>query len=154
MLDRMCFSDVQWFMTSLNLAYTDRASMAASTEVRVPFIDKSVVEAAFRIDSRLKIHRGTAKYILKKVAERWLPRDVVYRPKSSFTVPLRAWIRNELGDIVDDYVLSSAGLCGRPQFNAAMLRQIVERERKGLEDNAQRIWNLLTVEQWLRNHRL
>ena len=153
-LDRMCFTDAQWFMTSLNLAYTDRASMAASTEVRVPFIDKEVVAAAFKIDSALKIRGRTAKYILKKVAERWLPREIVYRPKSAFTMPLRAWVRNDLRELVDDYLLSSRGLAGRPHFSAPALRQIVERDRAGVEDNAQRIWNLLTVEQWLRNHAL
>jgi asparagine synthase (glutamine-hydrolysing) len=151
LLDRMCFTDVQWFMTSLNLAYSDRASMAASTEVRVPFIDKEVITAAFRIDSRLKIKGRTQKYILKKVAERWLPHEIIYRPKSSFTMPLRGWIKGELRGMVDDYVLSQRGLAGRDFFDAQALRDIVERDRRGTEDNAQRIWQLLTLEQWFRN---
>ena len=154
LLDRMCYTDAQWFMTSLNLAYTDRASMAASTEVRVPFIDKKVVEAAFQIDSALKIRGRTSKYILKKVAERWLPREIIYRPKAGFTMPLRAWVRNDLKGMVDDYVLSSKGLAGREDFDPKALRQMVEQDRKGVEDNAQRIWHLLTLEQWFRNHGL
>jgi len=151
LLDRMCFTDVQWFMTNLNLTYSDRASMAASTEVRVPFIDKEVMAAAFRIDSALKIKGRTQKYILKKVAERWLPKEIIYRPKSSFTMPLRSWIKNDLRSMVDDYVLSQQGLAGRDFFDAKSLRNIVELDRQGVEDNAQRIWQLLTLEQWFRN---
>jgi len=151
LLDRMCFTDVQWFMTGLNLAYSDRASMAASTELRVPFIDKEVMATAFRIDSSLKIKGRTQKYILKKVAERWLPKDIIYRPKSSFTMPLRGWIKGDLREMVDDYVLSRNGLAGRENFNAQFLHHIVKQDRDGLEDNAQRIWQLLTLEQWFRN---
>jgi len=151
LLDRMCFTDVQWFMTGLNLTYSDRASMAASTELRVPFIDKEVLSTAFRIDSKLKIKGRTQKYILKKVAERWLPHDIIYRPKSSFTMPLRAWIKTELREMVNDYVLSRNGLAGRENFDEKSLHDIVKRDRDGIEDNAQRIWQLLTLEQWFRN---
>ena len=138
-------------MTSLNLTYTDRASMAASTEVRVPFIDKEVARVAFSIDSRLKIHGKTSKYVLKKVAERWLPREIIYRPKSSFTMPLRAWMKGDLRGVVEDYVLSPRGLAGRGWLDSKMLNHLVDADRRGQEDNAQKIWHLLTLEQWLRN---
>lgn len=154
LLERMCFTDAQWFMTGLNLTYTDRASMAASTEVRVPYIDKAVVTAAFQIESGLKVKGRSAKHILKRVAERWLPREIIYRPKSSFTMPLRAWVRHDLREMVDDYILSTNGLAGREHFDTAALRRLVDADRQGLADNAQRIWHLLTLEQWLRNHSL
>lgn len=151
LLDRMCYTDTQHFMTSLNLSYTDRASMAASTEVRVPFIDKEVMQVAFQISSKLKIKGRTAKYVLKKVAERWLPKEIIYRPKASFTMPLRAWIKSDLREIIDDYVLSPQGLAGRGLLDGKILREIVEADRAGKADNAQRIWQFLTLEQWLRN---
>ena len=110
LIDTMCFSDLNQFMVSLNLKYTDLASMAASTEVRVPFIDMEVIKATFDINSNLKIKRLTQKYLLKKVAEKWLPNEIIYRPKSSFTLPLRAWIKNDLKDLVSDYLLSENGL--------------------------------------------
>lgn len=150
-IDRMCFTDSQMFMTSLNLAYTDRASMAASTEVRVPFIDKEVARVAFSIDSRLKIKGRTSKHVLKKVAEQWLPGEIVNRPKSSFTMPLRAWMKGDLRGVVEDYILSGRGLAGRGLLNSKMLKHLVDADRRGQEDNAQRIWHLLTLEQWLRN---
>lgn len=152
LLDKMCYTDLNMFMVSLNETYTDRASMAASTEVRVPFIDKHVVDLAFNIDPALKIKKGTSKYVLKKVAEKWLPNKIIYRPKSPFSLPLRAWVRGQLADMVDDYVLSSKGLAGRAWFNNLELRNLVENDRAGRCDNAQHIWQLLTLEQWFRNH--
>lgn len=154
LVDSMCFTDINRFMVSLNLMYTDKASMAASTEVRVPFIDKDVMKAAFKVSPRLKIRGGNQKHILKKVAERWLPREVIYRPKSSFTMPLRSWVRHELGDMVDDYLLSTNGLANRGILTKVFLRKLVDDERKGRQDNSQKIWHLLTLEQWFRNHAL
>jgi asparagine synthase (glutamine-hydrolysing) len=148
----MLLTDVQDFLVSLNLTYTDRASMAASVEVRVPFVDPVVAETAFRIPSVMKIADGRGKHILKRVAADWLPSYVIERPKSSFTMPLRAWVRNELGDMIDDYVLSQRGLAGRGMLSPEALRRIVADERAGRADNAQRIWQLLTLEQWFRNH--
>jgi len=150
-IDKMCYTDLNLFMPSLNLAYSDRASMAASTEIRVPFVDKEIVDLAFKLDPRLKINNGTQKYILKKVAEKWLPHEIIYRPKSSFTLPLRSWIFNDLGGLVDDYLLSDSGLAGRNLFKKAFLENIIREFRLGLKDNAQIIWHLLTLEQWFKN---
>jgi len=152
LVNRMCFTDLNLFLPSLNLTYCDRASMAASTEIRVPFVDKRVVEAAFQIPGSLKIRGNSGKYILKKVAEKWLPQEIIKRPKSSFGVPLRSWIRNDLRGIVDEYVLGANGLSGRGFLDKAELRKIVDSDRSGRYDNAQKIWHLLTLEQWFRNH--
>ena len=152
LIDAMCFTDVTRFMVSLNLTYSDRASMAASTEVRVPFIDKKVVEAAFNIDASLKIKGKHQKYILKKVAEKWLPKEIIYRPKSSFTMPIRSWVKNELKDMVDKYLLSASGLQSRNILDKRFIAKTVNDDRNGQSDNAQKIWHLLTLEQWFRNH--
>jgi asparagine synthase (glutamine-hydrolysing) len=86
----------QLFLTGLNLAYTDRASMAAFTEVRGPFADVEVVRAAFRLRGSDKIRGQNGKYALKKAAEAWLPRSVIYRPKGLASALLRSWVRNDL----------------------------------------------------------
>ena len=151
-INQMCLTDVNLFMTSLNLTYSDRASMAASIEVRVPFVDKEVVKAAFQLQGSHKIKGKQGKYILKKVAENWLPKEIIYRPKSSFGMPLSAWIRSDLKEMVDDYVLSQQGLAGRGFLDKKELQNIIESDRKGLQDYAQKIWHLLTLEQWFRNH--
>jgi asparagine synthase (glutamine-hydrolysing) len=84
LINKMCFTDINMFMLGLNLSYTDRASMAASVEVRVPFIDKGIVETAMKINGNLKYRKGQSKYILKKMAEKYLPWNIIYRPKASF----------------------------------------------------------------------
>lgn len=150
-IDAMCFTDVTHFMVGLNLHYTDRASMAFSTEVRVPFIDREVVECGFSIAESLKIKSGQQKYLLKKVAERWLPHDIIYRPKSPFTLPLRAWIKHDLRGMVADYLLADDGLAGRGLIRPSFLTRLVNEEQSGQQDHAQKIWHLLTLEQWLRN---
>ena len=151
LVDGMCYADLSNFMVSLNLTYSDRASMAASTELRVPFIDVEVIKAAFNIDQKLKLKGAKQKYILKKVAEDWLPKEIIYRPKASFTMPLRAWIKNDLDDFVSEYLLSSSGLVGRNFFKPSFIEKIIHDERNGTQDNAQKIWHLLTLEQWFKN---
>ena len=96
-VNRMCLTDTRLFLPGLNLAYTDRSSMAASTEVRVPFVDPYVFRAAFSFRGSRKIRGRTQKVPLRAAAEDWVPRDVVDRPKASFGAPLRAWVTNDLG---------------------------------------------------------
>jgi asparagine synthase (glutamine-hydrolysing) len=145
----MCYTDTRLFLTGLNLAYTDRASMAASTEVRVPYVDKEVAAAAFAIPGRAKIVGRERKAILKKAAEAWLPREVVYRPKGLFSAPLRAWIRRDLADMVEDLVaggtLVTSGLVDKQ-----MVRTMIDDDRRGAADRSKEIWQLLTLEVWYR----
>jgi len=146
-VDRMCLTDTRLFLPGLNLAYTDRASMAASVEVRVPFVDPVVVKAAFSLPGASKIHGRTTKAALKEAATAWLPTEIVHRPKASFGAPLRAWISHDLATMVDD-VLLSGELVGRGFLQEEPLRRLVEEERSGREDRSKQIWQLLTLELW------
>ena len=101
----MCLADSRLFLPGLNLAYTDRASMAASTEVRVPFVDPVVFRAAFSLPGDQKVHGRTQKFALKEAARRWLPKEVVERPKASFSAPLRAWVAHDLRELIDDVLV-------------------------------------------------
>jgi asparagine synthase (glutamine-hydrolysing) len=150
-INKMCYTDLNMFMVCLNLTYTDRASMAASVEVRVPFIDKEVVTMAMKIDGKLKYKRGESKYILKKVAEKYLPRQIIYRPKASFGAPIRSWISGELKNMVDE-LLSKEAIEKRGIFNYSFVKQLIDNDRNGIEDNAYRIYQLLTVELWCRQY--
>ena len=151
-VNRMCLADTRLFLPGLNLAYTDRASMATSVEVRVPFVDPVVARAAFSIDGAAKIRRRQGKVALKQAAERWLPREIVYRPKASFSAPLRAWVRNDLQEVIHD-VLVDGELTGSGMIRREGLLRLIQDEQAGREDRAKQIWQLLTLELWYRNVR-
>jgi asparagine synthase (glutamine-hydrolysing) len=149
-VNRMCLADSRLFMTGLNLTYTDRASMAASTEVRVPFVDPVVAKAAFSLPGSRKIRNRRQKVALKDAALAWLPDEIVNRPKASFSAPLRAWVAHELRPVVDD-VLMKGELVSSGFIRRGALEKLVEEERTGREDRSKQIWQLLTLEEWLRN---
>ena len=151
-VNRMCLADTRLFLAGLNLAYTDRASMAASVEVRVPFVDPIVARAAFTIPGRDKIRGRQGKVALKRAAESWLPREIVYRPKASFSAPLRAWVRNDLQEVINDSLVRGE-LVGSGIIRADALRHLISDEKAGREDHAKQIWQLLTLELWYRNMR-
>jgi asparagine synthase (glutamine-hydrolysing) len=151
-VNRMCLADTRLFMAGLNLTYTDRASMAASVEVRVPFVDKIVAEAAFAIPGTGKIRGRMAKAALKDVAENWLPHEIVHRPKASFGAPLRAWVRNDLKELIGD-VLVSGELTRLGMLRKEQVNRLIADEQAGREDYAKQIWQLLSMELWYRQVR-
>ncbi len=151
-VNRMCLADARLFLPGLNLAYTDRASMAASTEVRVPYVDVEVVRAAFSLPGSRKIVGRTGKAALKEAAERWLPREIVHRPKGLFSAPLRAWVRRDLRPLVDE-VLLGGDLVGSGFLRRTAVDRLIDEDRGGREDRSKHIWQLLTLELWSRHIR-
>jgi asparagine synthase (glutamine-hydrolysing) len=149
-VNRMCLADSRLFLTGLNLAYTDRASMAASVEVRVPFVDPVVARAAFSIPGSRKIKGRQSKLALKQAAEAWLPHEIVYRPKASFSAPLRAWVRQDLRELIQD-VLVAGELTKSGVIRGEAVRKLIADEQAGREDYAKQIWQLLSLELWYRN---
>lgn len=151
-VSRMCLADTRMFMPGLNLTYTDRASMAVSTEVRVPFVDPAVFAAAFSLPASDKIRGRTQKAALKDAARGWLPDEIIDRPKASFGAPLRAWVANDLRELVDD-VLVGGELVATGFLQRGPLRRLVEDQRAGRRDESKQIWQLLSLELWYRNAR-
>jgi asparagine synthase (glutamine-hydrolysing) len=149
-VNRMCLADSRLFLPGLNLAYTDRSSMAASVEVRVPFVDPVVARAAFSLPGSAKIQRRQGKVALKQAAESWLPREIVHRPKASFSAPLRAWVRGDLQEVIRD-VLVDGELVTSGMIRRDALIQLISDDQTGREDRSKQIWQLLTMEQWYRN---
>jgi asparagine synthase (glutamine-hydrolysing) len=149
-VNKMCLTDSRLFLPGLNLAYTDRSSMSVSTEVRVPFVDPYVFRAAFTFPGSQKIKGRNQKVPLRAAAGDWLPRDVLDRPKASFGAPLRAWITNDLGPLIDDILLGgeliSSGFLRLPP-----LRQMVFDQRNGRQDQSKQLWQLLSMEMWYRS---
>jgi asparagine synthase (glutamine-hydrolysing) len=151
-VNRMCLADTRLFMAGLNLAYTDRASMAASVEVRVPFVDLMVAQAAFSVPGKEKIRGRKQKAALKDAAESWLPDEIVHRPKASFGAPLRAWVRNDLREVIGD-VLVDGELVQAGMLRRKPLQRLILDDRAGRQDNAKQVWQLLSMELWYRNAR-
>ena len=151
-VNRMCLADTRLFLPGLNLAYTDRASMAASTEVRVPFVDPMVFRAAFSLAGNEKVSGRNGKLALKRAAQAWLPSEIVHRPKASFSAPLRAWVTRDLRDVIDDSLLEG-DLVGTGFLNRPAVAALVEDHRSGREDRSKQIWQLLTLEFWYRQTR-
>jgi asparagine synthase (glutamine-hydrolysing) len=148
-VNRMCLADARLFLPGLNLAYTDRSSMAASTEVRVPFVDVEVVKAAFAIPGNKKIARRQGKVALKKAAEGILPNEIVYRPKGLFSAPLRAWMSRDLAPLVHEVV--NDGLLVRNGFlQKEALQRLVDEDAAGQQDRSKHLWHVLTLEHWYR----
>jgi asparagine synthase (glutamine-hydrolysing) len=149
-VNRMCLTDCRVFLPGLNLSYTDRASMAASTEVRVPFVDPHVFRAAFSFPGDRKIRGRTQKIPLRQAAQDWLPAEVIDRPKASFGAPLRAWVTNDLGPLIND-VLIGGRLVDAGFLRAEPLRRMVAEQRSGRRDLSKQLWQLLSMELWYRN---
>jgi asparagine synthase (glutamine-hydrolysing) len=149
-LTLMCLNDTTVFLPEHNLTYSDKASMAASIETRPPLTDHRLVELMFSVAPRARIKGMTQKYILKKVAERYLPRAIVYRPKASFASPLRSWIRGPLRPIIDD-LLSEEAVRARGLYDPKCVSGLIARDRQGREDNSHLIWTFLSNEIWFRS---
>ena len=147
-LNQMLFWDLKFFLTDHNLNYTDKMSMIHGVEVRVPFLDKELVEFSTTIPPRFKMKRTTTKYILKKVAERYLPPEVIYRPKSGFGAPVRDWIIDNLKDKINSN-LSKERVEKIGIFNYHKVNKLIQDNREGKIDASYSIWALLAIDSWL-----
>jgi asparagine synthase (glutamine-hydrolysing) len=149
-LNRMLYVDMKTFLPELNLTYSDKLSSAASVEVRVPLLDNEIVEFMARVPASLKLKGLTSKYLLRRAFEDVLPAKIIRRRKAGFGAPIRAWLRRDLKTMVDD-ILSNDAIRRRPYFEPSAIRAMITADRDGREDNALRIWALLTLELWHRS---
>jgi asparagine synthase (glutamine-hydrolysing) len=146
-LERMCRWDTTIFLPDHNLAYTDKATMASGIEARPPLIDHRIVELAFRLRDDDRIRGRVQKALFRDVVAPWIPAEVSRRPKANFAAPLRAWIRRDLRELVDD-LLSEGALRRRGLYRPEAVRRRIEDDRKGRADHGHLIWNLLNRELW------
>lgn len=148
-LRRMLYVDCHTWLADNLLERGDRMSMAASVENRPPFLDHKLVELAFRVDSGMKIKGGSGKWLIKEIARKYLPENIVDRRKVGFKVPLDNWFRGGLKDYVHDLLL------GRDSFTSSYFnRRVVTRllaDHTGNRRNEElRLWTLMGLEIWHR----
>jgi asparagine synthase (glutamine-hydrolysing) len=148
-LNRMLYLEMTTFLPDHNLNYTDKMSMAAGVEGRVPFLDTELVALASRMPVDLKMRGNQTKYILKKVAERYLPLDVIYRPKTGFGAPVRKWIKEDLKPMIDQ-CLDPEKLRRQGVFDPAAVQELVRLNNADKVDGSYAIWSLLAIESWIR----
>ena len=148
-LNQLLYVDLKTFLPCLNLMTTDKTSMAANLEVRVPFLNQEMLELTARMPPDLKLRGLKRKYILKRAAEQLLPREVVWRKKAGFGAPIRSWLRGPLRPMVDD-LLSDETVRRRGLFQPAEVRRVIEANLSGREDYNLQVFQLLTLELWQR----
>lgn len=147
--ERMLALEQRFFLTDHNLNYTDKMSMAVGVEVRVPFLDNDLVEFAAQIPHGYKQRGREGKWVLKKAMEPFLPRDVIYRPKTGFGAPVRRWMRFELRELLGD-LLSAESLGHRGLFDPAAVQRLIEDNDAGRVDASYTLLSLLCIEIWCR----
>ena len=145
-LDRLLYADQKTYLVQL-LMKQDRMSMAASIESRVPFLDHPLVEFSTRVPDQLKLNGGTGKYLIKRIAEQYLPRDLVYRKKMGFPTPLRQWLRDPRTEPLLDTLTGRDGFLGSV-VDLATVRALLDRHRRGQLDATDRIWRLMNLHLW------
>jgi asparagine synthase (glutamine-hydrolysing) len=138
--------DLKGFLASHNLIYSDKASMAASVEVRVPLLDYRLAELAFSLPEALRASRGRQKVLLKALCAKLVDPEIAYRPKAGFAMPARSWLRTSLRGEVERALGEGrvAEVCDR-----AALRRLLEGHYAGRAENTWKLWTLLTLDLWL-----
>ncbi len=143
-LSKIQYVDVKTYLTDDILTKVDRASMAVSLEVRAPLLDHKLLEFAASIPSSLKLRNGVGKYILKKSLEPVLPRDILYRPKQGFAIPLDTWFRRELKQMAQSIIIETEdGILDR-NFLLTIWNQHQER----IYDRSALLWSVLMFRKW------
>jgi asparagine synthase (glutamine-hydrolysing) len=152
-LNQMLYLDTKIFMTTLNLTYNDKMSMASSVEVRVPFLDRELAEfVAWNVKPEWKLKgkwRPTTKHIFREAMRGMLPDEVMRQPKAGFAAPVDYWLAHDLRPLVDD-LLSESQVRRRGLFRPEEVRRYVDEHRRGAEDWSMQIWQLLTLEIWMQ----
>lgn len=148
-LTQMLYLDVRTNLPDDLLMVGDKTSMANSIEVRVPFLDRHLVEFIENLPTNLKLSGFTGKYLHKKALLKWLPHEDVYRRKIGFANPIGQWFRTSMRPLVDDCLVSSESRVAQ-YFDQAYIKRILEADRQGRENYTRQIYLLTSLELWLR----
>ena len=143
----MLYLDFRMYLEDNLLVKIDRASMACSLELRTPFLDHRLIEFAAGLPSELRVRRFNLKYVLKKAVEKWLPREIVYRQKRGFSVPIASWMRQGLKPLLDE-TLGKEQLKRDGLFDAAFVRRLLEEHWNGRADHRKSLWTLFCFQLW------
>ena len=150
-VSRYQYLDTTQYLPCDILTKVDRMSMANSLEVRSPLLDTELVEYLARLPVSLKLRNGQTKYILRKVAQQWLPASVLEKPKQGFAIPKERWFRGDLRVAAEEMLLEPRTL-QRGYFRQATVKKILEQHMRGKRDYSTWIWCLMILEMWFRTY--
>lgn len=149
LLDRMLAMELAGFLPDHNLNYTDKASMAAGVEVRVPFLDERLVAFAGSLPRHLKVRRGKAKWLLKEALRDRVPDTILNRKKTGFGAPVRFWVAGPMRGMIED-IFASTVFRRRDLFDLGGVRRLLDDTVSGRRDGAYLVLAIVMVELWLR----
>ena len=147
-LNKMLYLESKYFLVDHNLNYSDKMSMFNSVETRVPFLDYRIVDFAAALPVELKLKNQQAKYILKKVAEKYLDKDIIYRKKTGFGAPLRQWILNDFKPLYDKY-LGKENIEKQGVFDYDKVWKLIRDNASGKCDAAYTIYSVICISIWM-----
>ena len=146
-LDRSLYVDVRSYLCDNILTKVDRMSMAVSLETRVPYLDKDLVELAFRVPSKFKLEGNETKAILKRVAARLVPKECVYRPKEGFSIPIKHWLNSEFKPLLEGY-LNEKDIQQDGLFNWETVKRLKKEHHQGTANHSHILWALIVFHDW------
>ncbi|HDL64153.1 MAG TPA: hypothetical protein ENH12_02045, partial [Proteobacteria bacterium] len=146
-IDLALYIDIKTQLPNEYLTKVDVATMMNSLETRAPFLDHRLMEYAARIPAGKKVKGGEQKYLLKKLASDFIPREAVYRPKRGFDPPINLWLRSIFASVLRDILLDSRARA-RDYFNYTYIENMIEEHITGKHDHGNRLWALLCLELW------
>jgi asparagine synthase (glutamine-hydrolysing) len=147
MLNKLYAIDYKTFMADDILVKVDRAAMAVSLEGREPMLDHRIAEFAAQLPVSYKYRNGVRKSILKDIVHKYVPKELMDRPKQGFVIPLNKWLNNDLAYLLDKYLsldmINKSGL-----FNHQEIIRIKDRFKAGSSSDADRLWRILILQMW------
>jgi asparagine synthase (glutamine-hydrolysing) len=147
LINKMLSIDYKTFLSDNNLNKMDRATMSVSLEGREPLLDQRIIEFVAQLPSTLKVKNGVNKYLLKQIVHKYVPKQMMDRPKMPFVAPINIWFQNELKDFFLQY-LDKDRLEKQGIFNPEPIIQLRDSYLKGNKENVQKLWNLLVFQMW------
>ncbi|CCA93034.1 XrtA/PEP-CTERM system amidotransferase [Novosphingobium sp. PP1Y] len=144
-LDRAQYADLKAWLPGDILTKVDRTSMAVSLEAREPLLDHRLIEFAASLPESMRVRSGQGKWLMKRTMRRFLPDDILYRPKQGFVTPIAQWFRGPLAQVARD-ACSSPQLARTGWFDSRRLSGLVDAHLAGTSDNSRLLWQLLMLE--------
>ncbi|MBT4732320.1 asparagine synthase (glutamine-hydrolyzing) [Candidatus Woesearchaeota archaeon] len=145
---RMMLWDSLTYLPDDILTKVDRAAMGVSLETRMPFLDHRVVELAWRLPLDMKIRNGQGKWPIRQILYKYVPKDLIERPKAGFAIPVGQWIRGPLRGWTND-LLNEQRIQREGYFNADAVKIILEQHMNGSHDWSHRLWAILMFQSWV-----